>query len=392
MWHTTKVMRGNLLRVVAHDAFPLTSDGERSPLPTDFVMGIGGASETLLTLTPQRQVSRALDLGCGSGVQTLFLNAERIIATDIDDRALEAAAHSFHMSGFRQVDDQTWRDGDRLITLLRGSLFEPVENQRFDLIVANPPFIISGDGHVHRDSPFVADGLTRELLQRVVPHLNTNGIAIMLTSWLHLRGEAWQDRVSRWIPEGVGAWVAQREVLNLDEYVQVWGDDAGLSAADRQAWRARLRALDAEAVGFGWVVIEPARSQPESMTSAAVGTQADAPRWLRMEDVSTAARVPSGEEVLAQLAACRHEPTAVEALTTRWNFAEKHWRGDLALDPIGAALLKELRSGHVLESALEAVAERFPVDPADLRVFGLGLTLELARLGYLLPDAIPHGI
>ena len=35
--------------------------------------------------------ARALDVGCGSGAQTLFLNAERIIATDIDSRALEAA-------------------------------------------------------------------------------------------------------------------------------------------------------------------------------------------------------------------------------------------------------------------------------------------------------------
>lgn len=373
MWQTTKVMRDNLLRVVAHDAFPLTPSGDRASLPADFVMGIGGASDTLLTLTPRSRVRRALDLGCGSGIQTLFLDADRVIGTDVDARALDAAAHSFHVSGFRRVDDQTWRDGDRLITLLQGSLFEPIGTQRFDLIVSNPPFVIAGAGHVHRDSPFAADGLTRTLLQQVPQHLNPHGIAIMLTSWLHVRGEAWEERVASWLPDGVGTWIAQREVLNLDEYVQVWGDDAALPDADRVAWRDRLRDLGAEAVGFGWIVVEPGS-------------------WLRIEDVSTALRIPTGDEVRAQLAALRREPTAVEALTIHWEFAAEHWRGDLALDPIGAAILTELRAGRPLETVLERVAGRLPADSEDLRIVGLTLTLELARLGYLRPAAGHEGI
>ena len=173
---------------------------------------------------------------------------ESFKTADIDMRALEAAARSFHLSGFRRIDDHTWREGDRLLTLVQGSLLEPVRDQRFDLIVSNPPFVIGGAGHVHRDSPFEADGLSRELLRQLPRHLNPNGLAIVLLSWLQVRGESWEDRVLGWIPDGVGAWTAQREFLNVDEYVQVWGDDAGLADADRRSWRSRLLDLGAEPV------------------------------------------------------------------------------------------------------------------------------------------------
>lgn len=375
MWHETKVMRDNLLRVVAHDAFPDGTSGMREPLPYDFVMGVGGASDTLLTLTPKRRVGRALDIGCGSGIQTLFLNAERIVATDIDERALEAARRSFHLSGFRQIDEVTWREGDRLITLLQGSLFEPVAGQRFDLIVSNPPFVIAGAGHVHRDSPFEGDGLTRALLQALPEHLNPRGIAVMLTTWLQLRGTAWEDRVESWLPDGIGAWVAQREFLNVDEYVQVWGDDAGIAELDRAAWRTRLHELGTEGVGFGWIAVQRSNTA-----------------WRRIEDVSNAPRIPDGQELLDQLAAAGAPFSAVDLLQGRWDFATEHWRGDLALDPIGAALVARIRAGECLADAVEGVAAALPADVDDLRILGLTLTLELARLGYLRPKAAPQGI
>lgn len=373
MWLETKLMRDHL-RVVAHDAFPVDADGNRAPLPPDFVMGVGGATETMLTLTPRTHVGRALDLGCGSGAQALFLNADRVVATDIDARALAAAAHSFHCSGFRKIDDHTWRDGDRLLTLLQGSLFEPVVGQRFDLIVSNPPFVIAGAGHTHRDSQFDADGLTRELLRQVPQYLNPRGVAVLLATWINTGTQSWEDRIASWIPNDVGVWIAQREFLNIDEYVQVWGDDAALDAAARDAWRTRLRALDVDGIGFGWIVLR-------------AGEQ-----WQHVEDVSMAARIPNGDEVLTQLTAFATERTAAEHLFGTWDFASEHWRGDLALDPFGAALVAELRSGQTLADAVDAVTERLPADPDDLRVLGLTLVRELARLGYLRPGRAPHGI
>lgn len=361
-------MRGDVLRVIAHDAFPVDAEGRRLPLSEDFVMGVGGATRTLLDLIPQGRVGRALDIGCGSGAVTVFLDAERVIATDIDARALAAAEVTCHLSGFRRVDADVWRDGDRLLSFRQGSLLEPVAGQRFDLIVSNPPFVISGAGHTHRDSPFAADGLTRQLLADLPAHLNAGGRAIVLATWLHPVDVPWQQHVLDLLPVGeASAWVAQREALDLDAYVEVWGDDAALPIWERAAWRERLAHLDAEAIGFGWIVLEKSTSP-----------------WVQVEDVSQATRVPSGADVAAQLRAFAQQPTAVQLLHTPMVFAETHWRGPLALTPFQAALLERLRAGDTLVDAIDDVAGRLPVDIDDLTAMGLAWAREAVGLGYLL--------
>ncbi len=354
------------MRVIAHDPLPYGADGNRLPLPADYVMGVGGATQTLLELTPPRHVGRALDLGCGCGVQSLFLNASRIIATDIDERALAAANESFHLSGFRRVDTDVWRNGDTLIELREGSLLDPVEGQCFDLIVANPPFVIEGAGHVHRDSPLASDGLVRELLAQLPMHLNAHGRAIILACWLHPAAGDWAQRLSSWIPSDLGVWIAQRETLDVEQYVEVWAADAGLDAAERLKWLARLEGLDVDRIGFGWIVLE----------------QASAP-WTVIEDVSGASRVPSGDEVEQQLAAFSSGLTALQLLEQPWRFVEDHWRGPLALNAFEALLLERMRSGLTLAEAVEAVAADQPVEAADLLAVGLARTRSLVQLGYL---------
>ena len=119
--------------LVAHD--PASSD-------SDVVTGVNAASRTLATLTVRRPVERALDIGTGSGVEALLAtrHAAHIVATDVNPRALRLAELSAQLSGVS-------------LDLREGSLFEPVEEERFDLIVANPPFVISPDtALVFRDS------------------------------------------------------------------------------------------------------------------------------------------------------------------------------------------------------------------------------------------------
>ncbi len=365
-WAETKLMRGRVLRVIAHDPLPHDEAGNRLPLPADYVMGVGGATQTLLDLTPTRHVGRALDLGCGCGVQSLFLNASRIIATDIDERALAAANESFHLSGFRRVDTDVWRNGDTLIELREGSLLDPVEGQRFDLIVANPPFVIEGAGHVHRDSPLASDGLVRELLSQLPAYLNQYGRAIILACWLHPMGGDWQRRLTSWLPPDISVWIAQREALDVEEYVEVWASDAGLDAAEHLKWLARLEGLDVEAIGFGWIVLERS-STP----------------WTVIEDVSAASRIPRGDEVEQQLRAFATRPGALELLHRKWRFVEDHWRGALALSAFEALLLDAMRAGKTLAEAVDAVAASQPVDADDLLAIGLARTRTLVETGYL---------
>ncbi|MEN9620147.1 MAG: hypothetical protein RL499_340, partial [Actinomycetota bacterium] len=62
-------------------------------LPPEHVLGVGGASLTLAALIPTEPVDSVLDLGTGCGIPSLHAarHAERVVATDISDRALERA-------------------------------------------------------------------------------------------------------------------------------------------------------------------------------------------------------------------------------------------------------------------------------------------------------------
>jgi release factor glutamine methyltransferase len=74
----------------------------------------------------------ALDIGTGSGCLAITLRLEEpnmtMTATDISDDALAIAKEN----AIRLNAD---------VTFLQGDLLEPVQGQRFDLVVANPPYI-----------------------------------------------------------------------------------------------------------------------------------------------------------------------------------------------------------------------------------------------------------
>lgn len=82
--------------------------------------------------------ARILDIGTGSGAIALSLAKERpqaqVTATDFSKAALQIAAEN---ADHLQV-------GER-IRFLEGDLFEPVDSERFDLIVSNPPYVARAD-------------------------------------------------------------------------------------------------------------------------------------------------------------------------------------------------------------------------------------------------------
>lgn len=82
-----------------------------------------------------------LDLGTGSGAIALALAAERkhcrIIATDISTHALQIAHRNAQK---HQLSN---------ITFIESSWFEKLGDCRFDIIVANPPYLADDDPHRH---------------------------------------------------------------------------------------------------------------------------------------------------------------------------------------------------------------------------------------------------
>src|SRR5581483_11200196 len=109
----------------------------------------------LAKLTVRRRVGSALDLGTGCGILALLAadHAGRVVATDVNPRAVNMAAFNARLNGLENVE------------ALTGDLLAPVRGRRFGLIVANPPFVISPEsGYLYRDGGRPGDDLLRELL------------------------------------------------------------------------------------------------------------------------------------------------------------------------------------------------------------------------------------
>ena len=243
-------------------AWWLASDRDSSttgrPVEPDHVLGLGGASRTLAELTVRTPTGRALDLGTGCGVQALTLSthAGQVTGTDISPRALAYARFNAALNGV-SVD---WREG---------SMLEPVAGERFDLVVSNPPFVITprtGElaTYSYRDGGGAGDDLVRDLITSVGDVLAPGGGVQMLGNWEIPRGRRWTERVTEWLDaSGLDGWVMQREVLDPAHYAETWLRDGGISPErDRATWEAAAEAWMADfatrqvsGIGFGYVVL-----------------------------------------------------------------------------------------------------------------------------------------
>ncbi|MFJ2743555.1 methyltransferase [Streptomyces sp. NPDC087440] len=217
------------------------------------VLGVGGASTTLAGITVRTPVGSALDLGTGSGIQALHAaqHAVRVTATDLNPRALDFTRLTLALSGATEAE------------LVEGSLFEPVGEATYDLIVSNPPFVISpGARLTYRDGGMSGDDLCRTLVQEAGARLNEGGYAQFLANWEHVEGEEWKDRLRSWVPRGCDAWVVQREVQDITQYAELWLRDGGDHRSDPaeyaaryEAWLDEFEARKTVGVGFGWITL-----------------------------------------------------------------------------------------------------------------------------------------
>ena len=264
-----------------------------APLAPDHVLGIGGAGLALAALTPRRPVAAALDLGCGCGIQTLYLlrHADRVTATDVSERALAFTAFNAALAAV----------GPDRLELLAGSLLEPVAGRRFDLIVTNPPFVLTppavrGAGLPLMEYRDAGRPVLPGLVAGLGEHLGAGAAAVMLGNWEHRRGRDWRRDVAAWVPDDLDAWVVEREAQDPVEYAALWLRDGGLAPerdlprfeAALEAWIADFEARGVEGVGMGYLIVH--RPDPDSD---------GAPRapWRVLEEVATRPAGPLGEHV-----------------------------------------------------------------------------------------------
>ncbi|MGH8076403.1 MAG: peptide chain release factor N(5)-glutamine methyltransferase [Lysobacter sp.] len=142
--------------------------------------------ELALDRMPRDRPLRVADLGTGTGAIALALAYERpnaqVVATDASEAALAIARANADALKLSRVEFRA------------GSWFDPIQADRFDLIVSNPPYIADDDTHLeqgdlrHEPRSALASGLDgldaiRVIVAGAVQHLQPGGWLLVEHGW-----------------------------------------------------------------------------------------------------------------------------------------------------------------------------------------------------------------
>lgn len=386
------------VRLVPH--MELLLAGNRYPdespagTPSEYVATVTAPSAILASLTVRTAVGTGLDLGTGSGVQAIWAarHCERVVAVDVNPRALNLGAFNARLNGITNIEFR------------EGNLFEPVGEERFDLVLCNAPYVVSPDTrYAFRDGGVVSDGFSERLVREAPEHLTEGGFAHLLIGWL-LQGEDWETRPRSWI-EGndCDAWLLQGVARDPVTHAAVWNDeqagDPVTYAQTLDRWIAYLEELGADAVIEGAVILR---------------RRSGARNWFRADRIPAGRPTPASDHVLRVFDAHDHLTTLAgeEALldespwvVDRVRVEQELTVGDggyivesmtllldeglgfrAGIDQNTASLVPFLDGSHTLRQAIKEAAHARGIDPEDFQAFtsgALALVKTMLELGFL---------
>jgi methylase of polypeptide subunit release factors len=385
------------VRLVPHTDLLLA--GNRYPdessegTPADYVATATAPSAILASLTVRTPVGSALDVGTGSGIQAIWAarHCDRVVAVDVNPRALNLAEFNASLNDISNIEFR------------HGSLFEPVDGERFDLVLCNAPYVISPDTrYAFRDGGIASDGFNERLVREAPEHLEEGGFAHLLIEWL-LLGDDWEARPRSWLVNSeCDAWLLQGVERDLVTHAAVWNDEeASGSLAYEETldrWIDYLRGLGADAVVEGALILRK---------------RSNVTNWFRADRMPGGASAPASDHVLRVFDAHDYLSEADDdaLLDEMPRIADMvHVEQELAIGNAGyvvesmtlvldeglgfragidqntASLVPFLDGTRTLRSAIDAAAKARGVDDEDLLAFrggALALVRTMLGLGFL---------
>ena len=307
------------------------------------------------------------------------------MATDVNPRALAYASFNAALNGAVNVETRP------------GSFFEPVEGEQFDLVVANPPYVVSPESaYLFRDGGMTGDAVSEHVVRATPTALAPGAFASVLIAWA-LDPDDPAERPRSWLRgSGCDAFLLHTSTDDPIETATVWNRElldrpaAYADALDR--WLAYYRELGIEHLGYACLVL---RKRGDGRDG-----------WLEAQQLPRAALRPAGRHV-RKLFETRDRLSEIDSdrvlldrrlrvaddavVTQETRFAGGRWQAEgltlrlenglpfsAELDPPTARLIRELDGSKTLGHALTAA-----VDGGSERETGLALARRMLEIGFL---------
>jgi SAM-dependent methyltransferase len=168
-------------RLYVHSAFPTDAADAVFFGPDSYRFAALASHE--LALQPLAHGGRILDIGCGAGpggieaALSAQAAAPELVLADINPRALDHARANARLAGLARV------------SFAQGDLFNAVAGS-FDLIVANPPYLVDAAARTYRHGGGpLGSGLSERIVAEGMPRLTPGGRLILYTGSAIVGGE-----------------------------------------------------------------------------------------------------------------------------------------------------------------------------------------------------------
>jgi methylase of polypeptide subunit release factors len=264
----------SLVQAQSYQGMLFFSDFSQNNQADDYVLQVGPAGKYLAGLTIRRPLGSVLDLGCGCGILSLLAarHCAQVTATDINPRALAMTRLNAELNGVSNIE------------LLEGSFFEPVEGRRFDLILANLPYVITPENKLlYRDTAQPGDAGLHEFIRQIPAYLTEGGHAQLLANWIHGKDEPWSQPLENTLEElGLDAWLIHNGSDEPDKYADMWLDhriknDQQMYAQTKEAWVKWYRDHGIERIAIGAVILRRRTSDQNWVCSTSVRKSLETP-------------------------------------------------------------------------------------------------------------------
>ena len=220
-------------------------------LSEDPVMYVGADSQGLVYSAPRYPVQQLLDLCCGGGIQGLVASryAQQVTAVDLNPRAIRFARFNAQLNDIRNIQFRL------------GSLYEPIKGQRFDTILANPPFVPSPSNDLgFRDGGATGEDILAAIIEGSAAHLTPNGHVFIVTDLVDI--DIYEVKLSQWWQGGTTHQLvlctADRDdiLFSVPHSHAPFGQSLEEYNAELGQWVDNFHQAGLSAVNFGYILIQ----------------------------------------------------------------------------------------------------------------------------------------